>query len=68
MFRTVSPLELAACVLTFAGVFRIISLLGAARRDGVPVKRWAIAPSIFVMVIGIATGTVGVATGVVSLV
>lgn len=63
-----SPLELAAFGLTLAGVIAYISQGQAARRSGRPVKRWGIALSIAVTLIGIALGIVGVATGVVSLV
>lgn len=62
-----SFLELAAFVITFAGLAGIISQRGAARRAGRPVKRWLIALSIALMIIGIALAIIGVTTGVVSL-
>ena len=66
-FRIVSPLELAAWAVTFAGVMGILSQRAAARRAGRPVTRWAVALSVAVTIIGIALGIFGVATGTVSL-
>jgi hypothetical protein len=63
----VSLLELAATVITFTGLAGIIGQRAAARRAGRPVKRWVVALSIAVMVIGIALAITGVSTGVVSL-